>query len=491
MTTNHDSTGPARSKGGKVKLRHEGRGGSLGLLALLAALLLALGAIAAGCGGDDEEGADTRTAAEEGGGGEGEGEPIKIGHLSNCEGPFAPFYDQTTGGAMLPLIQRGAEASGEKGSDGVENATLAGRPVEIVFGCSDSTPDVAVAEARRLVEQENVDILVGPLSGSEGIAIANYSKERPEVTFVNGIAGAQDSTLKVRSPNFFRFHSDGAQWTAGLGDYAYNELGWRRVVTMGDDYDFPYTQVAGFVAEFCAIGGQVVERLWPPLGEEDYSSYITQIPEDVDGFFLAVGGTGTVAFVRQYGELRGNLAEDIVGGVFMTDPVIHKELGDRIVGVVTAGMTATDTGRPEWEEYANALAEAYPPLEGTGSSVFAYGNYLAMEAVALGLEEVEGDLSDNHSAFRETLAELTIEGPLGEVRLDENRQAIMDNFLQRIVGDTNGDGNPDVETIRTIEDVDQTFAGFFSPETPSPDRENPECREGTPPPWTQQGGGGG
>jgi branched-chain amino acid transport system substrate-binding protein len=453
---------------------------------LLAVLLLGLAALAAGCGGDDDEdeAAPDTAQATTAGATEAEGEPIKIGHLSNCEGPFAPFYDQTTGGAMLPLIERGATAAGAKGSEGVTGAVVAGRPVEFVFGCSDSTPDKAVEEARRLVEQEEVDILVGPLSGSEGIAVANYSKEQPQVTFVNGIAGAQDATLKVRSENFFRWHSDGAQWTAGLGDYAYNELGWRRVVTMGDDYDFPYTQIAGFTAEFCALGGQIVERLWPPLGEEDYSSYITQIPEDVDGFFLGVGGTGTVAFVRQYGELRGNLAERIIGGVFMTDPVIHKELGDRIVGVVTAGMTATDTGREEYDAYAEALAEAYPDLEGTGSSVFAYGYYTAMLAIIEALEAVDGDLSDDHAEFRETMAEMTLDAPLGEIELDENRQAIMDNFLQRIVGDTNGDGVPDVETIKTIEDVDQTFGGFFSPETPAPDRNNPQCKKGTPPPWT-------
>jgi branched-chain amino acid transport system substrate-binding protein len=472
-------------------MRDRGEGRRWALVALLAALLLSLAMLAAACGGDDEAGGGTDTAASGGGGtdtaatgGGGEGEPIKIGHLSNCEGPFAPFYDQTTGGAMLPFIERGAEASGKKGSDGVSGATIAGRPVEFVFACSDSTPDVAVAEARRLVEEEEVDILVGPLSGSEGIAIANYSKEQPEVTFVNGIAGAQDATLKVRSPNFFRWHSDGAQWTAGLGDYAYNELGWRQVVTMGDDYDFPYTQIAGFTAEFCALGGQVVERLWPPLGEEDYSSYITQIPDDVDGFFLGVGGTGTVAFVKQYGQLGGNLADKIIGGVFMTDPVIHKELGDRVVGVVTAGMTATDTGRPEYDEYASALAEAYPPLEGTGSSVFAYGYYTAMQAIIESLEQVDGDLSNDHEAFREAMSELTLNAPLGEIKLDENRQAIMDNFLQKIVGDTNGDGVPEVETIATIEDVDQTFGGFFSPETPTPDREAPACEKKEPPPWT-------
>ena len=456
------------------------------LLALFAALLLSLGVLAAACGGGDEEGEGAETDTTAAGEAPETADLIKIGHLSNCEGPFAPFYDQTTGGAMLPLVNRGAKPENpDKPSDGITNATLAGHPVEIVWGCSDSTPDKAVEEARRLVEQEQVDILVGPLSGSEGIAIANYSKEQPQVTFVNGIAGAQDATLKVRSPNFFRWHSDGAQWTAGLGDYAYNELGWRRVVTMGDDYDFPYTQIAGFTAEFCALGGQIVERLWPPLGEEDYSSYITQIPEDVDGFFLGVGGTGTVAFVKQYEGLgSGNLADRILGGVFMTDPVIHKELNERVIGVVTAGMTAGDSQDEAYVDYTEKLAAAFPKLEGTGASVFAYGNYTAMEAIAVALENVDGDLSNNHAAFREEMSTMTLEAPLGEIRLDENRQAIMDNFLQQIVEDQNDDGVPDVKTIKRIEDVDQTFGGFFSPETPSPDRENPECKKATPPPWT-------
>ena len=234
------------------------------------------------------------------------GEPIKIGVFSNNEGVRA--LRRQNGRSDAPADQRGATPASGDPTDGVENATIAGHPVEFVYGGSDSTPDKAVEESA-VVEQEGGTSSSGP-SGSEGIAVANYSKEQPGVTFVNGISGAQDTTLKVRSPNFFRFHNDGTQWTAGLGDYAYNELGWRNVVTIGDDYDFPYSQIAGFVAEFCSIGGNVTQRLWPPLGEEDYSSYITQIPEDVDGFFMGVGGTGTVAFVKQYGQLRGNLATD-------------------------------------------------------------------------------------------------------------------------------------------------------------------------------------
>jgi branched-chain amino acid transport system substrate-binding protein len=457
---------------------------------LLAVLAFVVAGIAAGCGGDDDDEGGGVTATTTGTDAEATGEPLRIGIFSNNEGAFAPFEGQTWGGAMLPLIERGATPTGDDPTDGVENAVIAGRPIEIVYGGSDSTPDSAVEEARRLVEQENVEILLGPLSGSEGIAVANYSKEQPGVTFVNGISGAQDTTLKVRSENFFRFHSDGTQWTAGLGDYAYNELGWRNVVTIGDDYDFPYSQIAGFVAEFCAIGGTVSERLWPPLGEEDYSSFITQIPEDVDGFFMGVGGTGTVAFVNQYGQLRGNLADRIMGGIFMTDPVILEELGNQVVGVVTAGMTAGDSQEPAYLEYAEGLGNAYADLEGTASSVFAYGYYTAMEAIAQSLEEVEGDLSDEHAAFRDALANIELDAPLGTITLDENRQAIMDNFLQQIVEDASGDGVPDVQTIKTIPQVDQTFAGFFSPETPSPDRTNPACEEAEPPPWTSQGGGG-
>ena len=66
------------------------------------------------------------------------------------------------------------------------------------------------------------------------------------------------------------------------------------------------------------------------------------------------------------------------------------------------------------------LVAAYGFDEGTGSSVFFYGYYTAMEAIAQALEQVEGVLSDEHAAFRDALANLELEAPLGTIRLDEN-----------------------------------------------------------------------
>jgi branched-chain amino acid transport system substrate-binding protein len=106
-------------------------------------------------------------------------------------------------------------------------------------------------------------------------------------------------------------------------------------------------------------------------------------------------------------------------------------------------------------------------------------------ALIKALEEVDGNVEDQ-AALQEALGNVTLTGdeaPWGDVQLDDNRQAISSVYLKRIVKDKTGDGVPDVQTISRIPDVDQTFNGAFTPETPAPDRENPQCEQGEPPPW--------
>jgi branched-chain amino acid transport system substrate-binding protein len=450
----------------------------------LGSAVVALGLVA-GCGGDDKP--SNKPAA--GGSAEKSGGTIKVGFLSDCEGDFGSFFEPTISGANLALIKNaGAKAGGEKPSDGVTGAKVAGKDVEIVgYGCSDATADKAIEETRRLMEQEDADVLVGPLSGDEGIAVANYAKEHPDKTFINGIAGAQDATLKVRAPNFFRFHPDGAQWSAGLGDYAYNELGWKKAAIIGDDYSFPYTSLAGFVAEYCAIGGQIPKRVWAPLGEKDYSSYISQIPKDVDGLYVGVGGSGLITFLKQYQEQRGKIdTQKMMGNIFWDDPLVLKEVGKSLIGGITSGMTAADVDTPEVKAYIDGLKEAYgDEIGGAGPSVFTYGYYTAMNGLIKGLEAVDGDISDQ-SKLQEALAGVTLSGedaPWGDVKLDDNRQAISSVYVKKIVADKTSDGVPDVETFRKINDVDQTFGGFFSPDSPELSRDNPKCKKADPPPW--------
>src|SRR6266436_1152606 len=141
--------------------------------------------------------------------------PVKIGLLATLEGPFAAGGQDGMRGAELAVRQR--------------NGVVAGRKIEIIKASSDAKPDVAVNATRKLVEQDKVDIMVGPLSGSEGIAVKNYSKTQPGITFINGSSGAQATTLQDPSPNFFRFNTEGAQWMVGLGEYAYKSKNYKKM----------------------------------------------------------------------------------------------------------------------------------------------------------------------------------------------------------------------------------------------------------------------
>ena len=58
--------------------------------------------------------------------------------------------------------------------------------------------------------------------------VANYAKAHPTKTFIIGTAGSQDPTMQIAPKNLFRYHGDGAQWNAGIGEIAYKKLGWRK-----------------------------------------------------------------------------------------------------------------------------------------------------------------------------------------------------------------------------------------------------------------------
>src|SRR4051812_10395787 len=61
-----------------------------------------------------------------------EASPIKIGILSTCQGPFAPFYPETTAGARTALIQlTGAKPRGSGATSPLVGAKIGGHPIQL------------------------------------------------------------------------------------------------------------------------------------------------------------------------------------------------------------------------------------------------------------------------------------------------------------------------------------------------------------------------
>jgi branched-chain amino acid transport system substrate-binding protein len=405
------------------------------------------------------------------------GAPIKIGILTTCGGPFATFEAESFSGAKYALVKHaGGTAAGTGSQDTVTGATVAGHPIEILFGCTDVTPDKAVEQAKLLVEQQQVDVLLGPLSGDEGVAVANYALTQPDTTFVNGTSGAQVTTLQVKAPNFFRFGGDGAQWMAGLGSYTYKTLGWKSVAILSEDYSYPHTLAAGFVTEYCSLGGQIPSRTWVPLDVTDYSSYVAKLPRDVDGILLLTGGTNTISAEKAFADLGGKPGEKMIGGSSVMDPTSFT-VGDSLIGLVGGSPVPLGSTEAAWTDYVAGFKAVYPDVPAESLFTVLYQN--GMQAILEALEQVNGDVSGDQAALKAALTALQPTFPNGTVKLDANRNSIQPAYVVQITKD----GELGFKVLKTAENVDQTFGGAFGPDSPPPSQTVPECKTGTPPPW--------
>jgi branched-chain amino acid transport system substrate-binding protein len=435
---------------------------------------------------------ETTATTADPGDGEPSGEGIRLGIMGECEGPFGGFHEDVVAGATLALVEGAGATSNSPDTalDGFTGAEVNGIPIELVgIGCGDDTADRAIQEVRTLVEQNDANVVIGPLSGDEGIAIANYALDHPEVTFIDGISGAQDATLHVQAPNFFRYHGDGAQWNAGLGYTVHNDAGWDTVAVIADDYGFGWTSAAGFVADFCAAGGEVVTQVFPPLGTTDYSSFVQQLPDpdEVDGYFWVVGGTGTNAALEAFLNAKGDLTGSQHAGNLFFSPALAEALGTDIAGAYVGGFASLpgDITTPEitaylesadatWDTLAGGTTgnEPAPPSAALGFG-FAYGYYVAGTALVQALGEVG---STDPAALQEALAGLELDVPYGPVTLDENRHGIIDTFVAQLVLDEES-GEVVQRTVSIVPGVDQTFGGTYSSETDPPERDNTPCEE--------------
>ena len=390
---------------------------------------------------------------------------IKIGFFSTLEGPYTALGEDGQRGFDLAVMQHHNKAGG--------------KDLEIIRGSSDASPDSALRAAKKLVEQDKVDILIAPLSGSEGIALRDYAKTQPQITVINGCSGALETTYVTPAPNFFRFNIDGAQMHKGLGQYIYNVKHYKKIATIGEDYSFVYTQVFGLALDYCPLGGQITKRIWVPLGTKDFGSVISSLPDDVDAIYLGLGGADALNFLNQYQQAGGNAK--LFGGTIMIDQTILSSKGkakEALIGTASASSFGDTSDDPKWQAFVKAYKDGWPPEKRFASpSLCAVHYYDETAAALLALDKVNGDLSDGHKKFREALATLVLDAPNGQIKLDENRQAIATTFVTEVVRDSNGDLVSKV--VQVVPNVDQRLG--FSKEVFDriglPAREVPVCKK--------------
>ena len=401
---------------------------------------------------------------------------VRLAIMTDCKGAFAFGYELDIGGAQAAFAQfaGGKVKNKNKPSAGMTNISAGGADVNIVgYGCGDDTAATALKETRRLMQQLNADVMIGPLSGDEAVAISQWARTRPTKTVIIGTAASQDPTMQIAPKNVFRYFGDGAQWNAGIGEILYKRWGWRNVAVMMDDYSFAWTSAAGFIVDFCASGGKISKKVFPPLNTTDYSSYVRQLPapDDVDGYFWVVGGTGTsaslTAFEQAYGPLKARQHSGNLFLWFLTGAAVAPKLRGAYIGGfgIAPGLKTAAANK-----YRAVMKRYYPKIPAEDSFTLNY--YRSAHALVLGLQKSNGRVG---AALQRALPRV-IDDPYqvsggGKVRLDSRRQAIQDQWMMQI----NQSGAFGISTAGFVPNVDQTFGGSFGPNKPAPGRNFPPC----------------
>ncbi len=436
-----------------------------------AVILASLSALAAmtGCGGADDA------------------EPIRIGVLFDCLPPLDGVQESAVAAVEAPFLRDGARPTGEQPSDGLRGADVGGHRVEISVGCPQINQYARIIEeTRRLIEDEGAQVIVGTIGATEGTVLRRLADRYPDVTFVLAMSWASGPTFRDPAPNVFRFGPTAAQSTAGLGTYAYRELGWRTAAVLADEYPTGWEGAAAFEAEFCALGGRVVVRdfasLLPLLtGSPDPAAIAAARSADGLVVLSTVGVIAPISvddFVTGYAAGRGDLTRQVLlgGPAFELAPNLAWHVPS--AGIVVASARPPG-GVAASRELAAAVADAFPALAATPVSQAGADWYgTAADAMSRALADAGGDLSDGQAAFRASLASQRFEAPLGPMRLDASRQAVVTTYLGRV------EGPPDAPTVgpfREAPGVDQTLDGLLRE---VPQRAEPACVRHPAPAWS-------
>lgn len=377
-------------------------------------------------------------------------------------------------GVMLPLT--GVYASG--GEDGMVSVRLAveavggqiaGRPIELIFEDSAADPEKALEALERLVVREGAQLVLGPLSSGAGLAVKENASKYPNTTIIIAGAAADDITLRDIQPNVFRTTYTGSQVMFPFGRFAYEELGYRRIVTLAADYSFPHSQIAGFASGFIAAGGEITNRIWVPLGTSNYASIMPQlIASNADAIFIGLGGTDAINFLNQADTVGLLDRIEIIGGTIMVDPTVLQTAGELVEGVYTGSHFSQALTHDEFVQFDQAFRAA---TNNRVPSLFAADYYIAAEVALAALEAVNGNIEDQ-AAYREALKGIEMMTARGPLKFDDYHQVVLTTYITQ-VQEVDGE----YRNVVIYEYPDSSQFGPFDPEwyiaQPSPSRIHP------------------
>jgi len=340
--------------------------------------------------------------------------PIKIGFIGELSGPQAAVGKEQYDGLMLLIERNGGK--------------LGGFPVQVIKEDSQLKPDVANQLARKLVERDKVDIVTGVSFSNIMMAIHKYVTDN-KVFLVGSNAGPSQIAGAQCSPYQFILSPQGDQTSEAVGKYA-TEKGYKRVFLLAPNYQAGKDTLSGFKRHF---KGQVVEEVYSPLSQQDFSAELSQVsaakPDAVFAFYP--GGLG-IGFARQYAQ-AGMMKTIPLLSTYVADAITLPSLGPGALGMISGGIWAPDAPNPASAKFVADFEKKY----GRIPSNYAAQSYDAAQLLDRAIAKVGGKVGDK-PAFMAALKAADFQSVRGNFRFNNNHFPIQDVHVQMVAKDAKG-----------------------------------------------------
>lgn len=342
------------------------------------------------------------------------GPPLKVGVLLPYSGNYAVLGESIT-------------AAMEMYFESVGN-TAGGRAIELIKEDEGSTPDDALPKARKLIEEDQVDLVAGIVSSGVAAALRDMFDETQNILIVAN-AGANALTRAAKSKYIFRTSFSNWQPNWPLGTWAAANVG-KKVAISVPDYGAGHDMEKAFINSFTAGGGEVVMTQYTPFPQMgDPAPFITELSNaGADLVYAFYSGAAAAAFVKAYGDfgLTGKLPFVCAG--FAVEEDVLPAQGDAALGAKSGLHWALNLDN----EVNKKFTADYKARTTKNANVFAVQGYDTARVIVEAVNAVQGDTSDKDNLI-DAIAGVTFDGPRGAFKFDPNTHNVIQHIYIRDV----------------------------------------------------------
>jgi branched-chain amino acid transport system substrate-binding protein len=339
--------------------------------------------------------------------------PMKIGVITPMTGAAAAVGKDMVNGLSLYLEQNGQQ--------------LADRKVQVIVEDSQGKPDVALTKLRKLVENDKVQVLIGEVFAHIGYAMAPRVDEY-QVPMLYPVIAADDLTQRKPAKWVVRTGWTSSQPSHPFGEWVYKTLGYKRVAVIAIDYAFGWEVVGGFQKSFEEAGGQIIQKLWPPLGTTDFAPYLSQIRRDADAVFALMVAASSLRFPKQYQDAGLKARLPLIGGGTTFDEFVLPSLGDEAIGGITPLIYSAALETPENTRFV----KEYHAKFGKVPSYFSETSYTAGRWINEAARAINGNVEDRDT-FLAALRKVEIpDAPRGPLKLDPYGNPVQNIYVRKV-----------------------------------------------------------